>query len=304
MVDPVSLRVLLAVHDTGSVTRAARLLDYTAPNLTQHLRKLERALHAPMVARAGRGIVLTPQALAILDTAREIVDNLDSLPDRARLDTEPSGRLRIAAFPTALRGLVIPAMAAVRARYPRLDLVPTELEPEPALELLRNGRLDAVVDKSFGTPPAGPDPEGLRSLPLGRDPLDVVLPLDHPLAARSWIALAELARDRLAITSNEDPYASWIAMHSPDLLTTVHTAYQAVEVASLVSYVEQGLAVTILPRMGRPGLPDQVRAVPLADADAFRSIALVVRSISANSSPITALGELFSAGLTLPPPLR
>lgn len=298
MIDPVSLRVLLAVHDTGSVTRAARLLGYSAPNLTQHLRKLERALKAPMVVRAGRGVVLTPEALAVLEPARAIVEGLEALPLLARQEAEPSGTFRIAAFPTSLRGIVLPAMAVARERYPRLEIVPTEIEPGPGLDLLRNGRLDVVLSKALGPiDHTGRDPDHLR-IRIGLDPLDAVVPAQHLLARRDTISLPELARERLALTPNEDLYGPWIASHSPDLLGAVERAYEAVELASLVRFVELGLAVTVLPRMGRPHLSESVVAVPLADDDAFRTIEVLVRPIAARARTVTAVVELLRDALT------
>ncbi|GMA32350.1 LysR family transcriptional regulator [Litorihabitans aurantiacus] len=293
MIDPVSLRVLIAVCDTGSVTRAARLLAYSAPNVTQHLRKLEKALGTAMVARAGRGIVMTPAGLGVVERAREIVRGLDELAAAAGAESAPQGTFRIAAFPTALRQMVIPAIAQARSEYPMLDVVPTELEPEPALDLLRIGRIDALLAKALGTTQvAAPAPDGLTRIRLGVDPLDVVVPAGHRLATRRGVHLVELARERLALTPGEDPYGAWIASHSPDLFEAVGRAFGAVELQSLVRYVELGLAVTVLPRMGRPHLPPSVVSVPLDDDDAFRTIELHVRSIAARSRTVTAVVDM------------
>ncbi|PWD50517.1 hypothetical protein C8046_07500 [Serinibacter arcticus] len=298
MIDPVSLRVLIAVCDTGSVTQAARLLAYSAPNITQHLRKLEKTLGVPMVARAGRGIVLTPAGLAVVEQARGIVDDLEHLRLAANVEAAPQGRFRIAAFPTALRQLVIPAIARARTDYPLLDLVPTELEPEPAFDLLAIGRVDALLAKALGTAqPAGRPSDTLTRIRIGTDPLDVVVPRGHRLAGRRDVHLVELARERLAITPHEDPYGAWIASHSPDLIELVGNAFEAVELQSLVRYVEVGLAVTVLPRMGRPHLPASVVSVPLADDDAFRTIELYVRSIAARSRTVTAVVDLLRENL-------
>lgn len=298
MIDPISLRVLIAVCDTGSVTAAARLLAYSAPNITQHLRKLEKAVGAAMVARAGRGIVLTPEGLAVVERARGIVDDLEHLRLAANVQAPPTGRFRIAAFPTALRQLVIPAIAQARTAYPGLDLIPTELEPEPAFDQLGIGRLDAVLSKSLGRiPEATPTGDSLTRVRLGIDPIDAVVPRGHRLASRSSLTLVELANDRLAITPREDPYTAWIASHSPDLVEFVRNAYEAVELQSLVRYVELGLAVTVLPRMGRPHLPASVVSIPLADDDAFRTIELYVRAIAARSRTVTAVVDMLRGHL-------
>lgn len=296
MMDPVSLRILIAVHDTGSVTAAAELLGYTAPNITQHLRKLERALGTAMVERAGRGIVLTPDALAVVDRARPLVDGLEQLRLTASVQSEPAGRFRVSAFPTALRGLLLPALALARERYPRLRLVPVESEYEPALDALGIGRLDAVIAKTWGAAtPAAPSSRPLERIDLGEDPLDAILPAGHRLARRTSIHLAELAGDRWAITPHEDPYGTWIAAHDPALLEPMNDAYEAAEFQSLIRFAELGLAVTVVPRLGRGRLPGTVAAVPLADPDAHRTIHLYVRPVVARSSTTTAITELLTA---------
>lgn len=298
MIDPTSLRVLIAVHDSGSVTQAARLLGYTAPNLTQHLRKLERALGVRVVERAGRGIVLTPEGIAAVEHGRGVVDGLDQLRLAARVAAEPAGRFRLSAFPTALRGVVLPAMVAARSAHPELEIVPTELEPEPAFDLMGTGRLDAVLDTSFGPGGAGrAHTPHLVRVPVGIDPLDVLLPRGHPLARRRRLRLHDLAAERLAVTPREDPYGAWVASHGSELIEPVNRAYQAVELQSLVRYVELGLAVTVVPRMGRPALPETVVTVPLADADAYRAIELCVPPVAARSRTVAAVVELLRGGL-------
>lgn len=292
MIDPVTLRILVAVHDTGSVTGAARLLGYTGPNITQHLRKLERHLSAPMVEKAGRSIRLTPIALSLVEHARGIVDDLEQLPQIVSTASAPSGRMRVAAFPTALRGLLLPAIAGLRKEVPALTVTPHELEPDRALEGLALGRVDAVITKTWGTGITGPVPtRALHKIILGTDPLEAILPATHRLARRRRIRLSDLADDQWTITPSEDPYGTWIASHSPTLLDPLRSAFQAAEFQSLIRAVELGLAVTVIPRMGRGDLPAGVVAVPLVDDDAFRTVELYVRPVLAHAPNTRALAQ-------------
>lgn len=293
MIDPHALRILIAVHDTGSVRGAADLLGFTSPNITQHVRRLERRLGEPMVERAGRGIVLTPRALALVERARPLIDALEQvdLPLRAE---EIGGVVRVAAFPTALRGLVLPTIAALRGEHPGLEVVPVESDPPSAVDGLGAGRLDAVVTKSWGaTTPSATARRLLARIDLGRDPLDAILPTGHRLAARDAVGLGELAGERWAITPPDDPFGTWVSAHSPALVDDLLHAYTALEFQSLIRFAELGLAVTVAPRLGRGPLPPRVVAVPLADPDAYRAVHLHVRPMAQDAATTRLLVRHF-----------
>ena len=49
-----SLRILVAIDQTGSISGAARTLGYTQPTITQHVQRLESRLGTPLVTRAAR----------------------------------------------------------------------------------------------------------------------------------------------------------------------------------------------------------------------------------------------------------
>ncbi len=297
MIDPIALRILVAVHDTGSVRGAADLLGYTSPNVTQHLRKLERRLGEPMVERAGRGLVMTPRGVSLVERARPLIDGLEQL-DLTSTSEVLSGVVRIAAFPTALRGLLLPAMAAMNGAHPELTIVPIESDPAGALDALGVGRLDAVISKSWGTTePATGARRPLTRIEIGRDHLDAVVPAGHPLADRHEIGLRDLAAERWAITPPGDPFGTWISAHAPALLHPIINAFHAVEFQSLIRFAETGLAITVVPRLGRGALPDAVVAIPLNDADAFRAIDLYVRPMAARSRATEMIVERFRTDL-------
>src|SRR3954451_13503231 len=103
MVNLVHLRVLAAVARHGSVTEAAKELQYSQPSVSHHLSRLEAATGAKLVQRVGRGIRLTPEGQLLAGRATEIVGRVDAaaveLAARVGLST---GRVRLAGFQTVL----------------------------------------------------------------------------------------------------------------------------------------------------------------------------------------------------------
>lgn len=78
MQDILRLRVLAAVASQGSVTKAAKHLNYSLPAVSHHLARLEAETGARLVQRVGRGIRLTPEGEHLARRAAEIVGRADT----------------------------------------------------------------------------------------------------------------------------------------------------------------------------------------------------------------------------------
>jgi DNA-binding transcriptional LysR family regulator len=157
MLDVTRLRVLVAVARYGSVTAAARALNYAQPSVSHHLARLEAETGIKLIQRAGRGIRLTDAGRLLAERAAEVIGRLDAAENELAAYTGlRAGRLRLAAFPSALGTIVPTAAAVLRGRQPTIDLRLTEAEPPEALRMLRAGYVDvALVFRYF------PDDPGL-----------------------------------------------------------------------------------------------------------------------------------------------
>jgi len=182
MLDVTRLRVLVAVSRCGSVTAAARALNYAQPSVSHHLARLEAETGTKLIQRAGRGIRLTDAGRLLAERAAEVIGRLDAAENELAAYTGlRAGRLRLAAFPSAL-GTIVPAAAAMlREQQPSADLRLTEAEPPEALRMLRAGYVDvALVFRYSADAPGTGDPEA-------RDHED---PKTAPAAAAGLAAMA------------------------------------------------------------------------------------------------------------------
>jgi DNA-binding transcriptional LysR family regulator len=159
MLDVTRLRVLVAVARYGSVTAAARALNYAQPSVSHHLARLEAETGIKLIQRAGRGIRLTDAGRLLAERAAEVIGRLDAAENELAAYTGlRAGRLRLAAFPSAL-GTIVPAAAALlRGRQPTIDLRLTEAEPPEALRMLRAGYVDVALVFRYFPDDSGPDP--------------------------------------------------------------------------------------------------------------------------------------------------
>ncbi|GIF09439.1 LysR family transcriptional regulator [Actinoplanes siamensis] len=270
MLDVTRLRVLVAVARHGSVTAAAQALHYAQPSVSHHLARLEAETGSRLTQRAGRGIRLTGAGRMLAERAEEILGRLDAAEAELAAHTGlRSGRVRLAAFPSALGTFVPAAAAGFAAAHPGVDLRFTEAEPPEAVRLLRNGEVEvallftypgeAMPDSDQVAGRLAPDLEGLRHELLLEEPLHLVTPAGWPGGTladhrdRPWISGCERCRGELTRVCAG-------AGFQPDIRFTTDD-YVAVQ-----ALVAAGLGVTVLPGLALAAHHNAgVRAMALPD---------------------------------------
>src|SRR5215213_1111787 len=169
MLDVNRLRVIDAVARHGSVTAAARELHYSQPSVSHHIARLEAETGAQLIQRVGRGIRLTEAGRVLADRAAEILGRMDSAA--AELEAHAglaAGRVRVAAYGSALVALLPLVATAFATRYPGLQLEIIDTHPPEAIAMLRSGTVDAAI--VFRYDETERDPEGVRLHHLRDDP--------------------------------------------------------------------------------------------------------------------------------------
>jgi DNA-binding transcriptional LysR family regulator len=268
MLDVTRLRVLAAVARYGSVTAAAKALNYAQPSVSHHLARLEAETGARLVQRSGRGVELTDAGRLLAGRAEEILGRLDAAEQELAAHVgQREERIRLAGFPSALATLVPAAAAWLRASCPGVELLLAEAEPQTAARLLRSGRADVALVFRYlrdGTPAAAPgaEEEGARARLLLDEPVHLVTqaggeqfpPAEAGLAAYAghrWIAGCERCRAHLLWQCELAGFTPQIAFTTDDVLVA-----QALAAA--------GLGVAMLPDLAlRAARHPAIRAEPL-----------------------------------------
>ena len=226
MLDVSRLRVLVAVARHGSVTAAAKALHYAQPSVSHHLARLEAETGSRLVQRVGRGIRLTEAGRVLADRAEEILGRLDAAEQELAAHTGlRAGRVRLAAFPSAL-GTFVP-VAAAAFDHPWVELSFREAEPPEAVDLLRRGEVDVAVIFAHAD---GPDVAGLRVEELFADETFLVTPAgwtgdrlaDH--ARRRWIGGCERCREELLRACAAEGFTPDIRFTTDDYVAVLQAA--------------------------------------------------------------------------------
>lgn len=172
MIDVQRLRVLRAVADHGSFSRAAGALRLTPSAVSQHVAALERSLGAQVVTRSTRGVTLTQAGQIMVGAAESVAAELEQAKQQVELLSTGRVQLTVATFTSGGRHLLPGALPRLTAVHPSTVLHVREGEPEDTLPLVRQGAVDLALAYHFDGPlPVGPGPgSGLRWTPILEDP--------------------------------------------------------------------------------------------------------------------------------------
>ena len=184
-------RVLLAVREHGSLTGAAKALQYGVPTVTHHLRNLESHLGARLVDRGRRGTSLTPLGDSFAADIAQVVARIDRA-EQVVADQRDAGvvTLRVGTFASMGSRLLPAAIAALQKRTSvRVEVV--EGEPTEVVRMLRSGEVHAGLIYDVSVEPAFDAPD-LVLQRLLTEPYGVMVARDSEWAARESIDFAEL----------------------------------------------------------------------------------------------------------------
>lgn len=138
-----SLRLFMAVAETGSFMAAAKQLHTVQSNVTTHIKKLEEELGAQLIHRAG-GVRLTSAGLALREYAERMLVAHDEALALFKSDENTSGQLRLGAMETTMALRLPPLLAAYHAAFPDVDMTLKTGPTASLIEWLMAGQVDGV----------------------------------------------------------------------------------------------------------------------------------------------------------------
>ncbi|MEU6350741.1 LysR family transcriptional regulator [Streptomyces sp. NPDC047072] len=286
------LRTLEALARHGSVSGAAEGLHITTSAVSQQMSKLEREVGQQLLAKNGRGVRLTDAGRLLAAHATRILSQVElAQSDLEAQRGQVVGELRLAAFPTAARGLFPAAVAGLRVEHPGLRITSREIEPESAVRAVLRGDCDLAVVLDWYNKPL-PMPEGLVKAPILDDTADVAMPAGHRHAHRAEVDLEDFAEDDWVTWGENEFCHEWLLHTLRPKGIEPRVAHRAAEHTTQLALVAAGLGVCVAPRLGRGPVPDGVRTVPVrqsvrrhiyalwrADADRRPSIRAAVEAL-------------------------
>ena len=232
---------LLKVVEVGSFTKAAEILGYTQPAMSQMIASLESELSIKLLYRSRNGVRLTPEGEHLLPSVQSTVAQYQSMQNIAgEIRGLESGVVRIGTISSISCHWLPPVIKQFWQKYPNVQLIVHQGDYTTIPEWVRTGELDF----GFVTPDAV---QGTDSRFLKYGEHRACLPKDHPLAKLPAVSLEALAKEPFLLLEEgiySEPLAAFHAAGlEPNIRMTMHDDY------SILSMVEQGLGVTILPEL-------------------------------------------------------
>jgi LysR family transcriptional regulator, hca operon transcriptional activator len=273
------LRYFVAVAEEGSLTLAAEKRLHTAqPSLSRQIRDLEYEIGVQLMIRSVHGIELTTAGRAFLDHARLALTQAEAAAEAARRAAQPPRTLFAIGFLTGYEMDWLPAvMEILRAELPSTEVViHSQDSPDLAAGLIR-GKIDIAFLR--------PEKQafGLKFRLLRKDPLIVLMPRDHALAARSSIRPQDIAGQTFIGVSPVRAPTLCAVINDYIKPVGVNPDHQAENLAMAISLVASTGGISLLPLYSQNLLPKTVVSRPIRGAP---TVDLVIGYNEANTSPL------------------
>ncbi|UOQ90169.1 LysR family transcriptional regulator [Agromyces endophyticus] len=290
MIDLEAVVALRAVATNGSVAAAADALGFTPSAVSQQIKRLERGTRVALLERAGRGVVLTDAGRHLVTSSANVLADLERLEADLHLaggtgaaERGPVvGEVRIGAFSTAVRGILVDVLPRLRAEHPELRVPMRESEPWETIALVASGQRDLGIVHRWGGV-ALAMPEHLVETPLFTDVADVILRRDHRLADRAELTPLDLANEEWIATFDSTICRQWLRRLFDGVSNAPRVVHESMEFENHLELVRAGLGVALVPRMGRPALHPDLVAIPTVRPASTRGVSAVHRRSQADS---------------------
>ena len=257
------LKQFVTLAETGNFHKAAELMHMAQPPLSVSIRKLEEEMGGPLFLRTPVGVLLTAAGEAMLIDARQTLAHAHQCQQAvsAALHGE-GGLLRMGFVGSATYSLLPRLIPTFLKRYPKVEFDLAESTTASILERLKAHTLDVGLVR-YPVLHHGP----FRLMTLEEDEFVVAVPAKSEFAKGTSIALVKLA---------QQPFIMYAQTAVPNLFAvamlrcqqsgfTPRVAQEAVQVQTIVSLVESGLGVALVPGVAKRYVNRGVKFLTLSD---------------------------------------
>jgi DNA-binding transcriptional LysR family regulator len=235
------LRIFEAVARHSSISRAASELHLTQPAVSMQIKQLEEQIGLPLIDQIGKRLFLTEAGLELRGHAQKIAGNmadLNAAMDQFR-DLE-RGILRLAVVSTA-NYFLPPLIANFHSKYPGVRISLAVENREAVLAALADNRTDLAIT---GRPPGEIDVVAQRFMD---NPLVVIAPPDHRLAAQSHISGTQLGEETLVVREPGSGTRAAMERYFADLGVEYRPGCELSTNEAIKQAVQAGLGLGIVP---------------------------------------------------------
>ena len=242
------------IVEYGSFTRAAESLGYTQAAVSQMIRSLENEFSLRLLIRTRAGVRLTQEGEQMYPIIQKYVAAYREISDKAgEINGLDSGELRIGTFSSMSQHLLPGLMSDFSRIYPKINFVLLQGDNTSLPEWIKRG----LIDFGFVYPEAS---AGLINRAIAKDEFLAVLPEGHPYADMKRVPLELMAKEPLIVVDEGQVNTVLDAFSSAGLSARVK--FRIHDDYTILSMVEKGIGVSILPSMILDRAPHRIKTVP------------------------------------------
>ena len=290
-IDPVSLRLFVAVMEEGTIAEAAAREHIAASAVSKRLSELEQTLNTELFVRSNKGTVPTAAAYALLNLARGVLNDLDGIfAQMSEYASGLRGQVRVYANISAITQFLPGELKSFMGQYPQVQIHLQERISSVIAKAVADNAADIGIlnDGSYG--------EQLTLLPYHDDELVVIAPAGHPLTRRKSVTLAQVLDHDVVGAHPGSVMNNLLTKAAAELGRALRLRIQVSSYDALCLMVAAGLGVGVMPRKSAQLFLSslQIRCVTLAEPWAARKLVLCVRDLAALSPPARLLVQHLS----------
>lgn len=284
MIDKLEFFIALAREEHFG--RAAEECRVTQPTLSAGIKQLEDILGVMLVQRGSRFQGLTPEGRQVLEWARRIVGDTRAMREEMRAARHGlSGRIRIAAVPTALA--MIPQLTTpFRDKHPGVTFSILSRTSIEVLSLLGNYEIDAGITY-LDNEPLG----RVTSVPLYAERYQLITAAGNEYSDRDKVTWEEVSTLPLCLLTPDMQNRRIIDQHLAEAGVQVRPTLESNSMIVLFSHIRTGKWSSIMPlNLAETfGFTEPIRAIPIIEPDASHTVGLVVAKRDPNTTLVQAL---------------
>lgn len=266
------LRAFCQVVKSGGISLAAEKLFQSQPSVSLQIQALERELSVVLFERRGPSVTLTPKGETLYHIAQPLVEGMDKLEETfaAALGHIESGEVNIGAGESTILYIMPEPVKRFAAAYPNVRIKLHNVTGRDGLRMLRADEIDFAIGSML---------EGQEDIVyepvVSYDPM-LITPLDHPLAGRQDISLADISPYGLILPPRH--LSTWrIVDYTFQQAGWSYTvALEAGGWEIIKKYVELGMGISIVTDICLTG-QEKIAKMPLAHLFPSRSYGIVLR---------------------------
>jgi DNA-binding transcriptional LysR family regulator len=290
--DPVSLRLFVAVMEEGTIAEAAAREHIAASAVSKRLSELEQTLQTELFVRSNKGAGPTAAAFALLNLARGVLNDLDGIyAQMSEYASGVRGQVRVYANISAITQFLPAELKSFMERYPQVQIHLQERISSVIAKAVADNAADIGIlnDGSYG--------EQFTLLPYHDDELVVIAAAGHALTRRKSVRLAQVLDHDVVGAHPGSAMNNLLTKAAAELGRPLRLRIQVSSYDALCLMVAAGMGVGVMPRKSAqlflPSL--RIRCVTLDEPWAARKLMLCVRDPAALSPAARLLVQHLAA---------